>query len=426
MNNSIPSIVRRRAAYKAKITNIFDRLEDPSDQVDIQSSISMIQKYMSTIDGLNDEILEQYSSTEDGDVFSNTQAKEISSQTNYELDINSKISALRVDERSPKQEGDIADATCFDLKLPKLECGSFSGENSNSLEYFSFISNFNNIVGNRNNLSNAVKLTYLKSYLRGYAAKIVQHLQVTSENFHIALGLLEIEFLDKDNLTSSLFDKILNLSPKFDQSFNGTKLYINEIRCVLSDLRLHGSDLQSNVVSNKFVSHIVASKLPKLFRQELSRKLDNNYPSLENIFENYVSVINTLNIRKPEIISNQNAEKNKSVNFSMSNFTKTCKFCNFSGHSMFKCKKYATHKTRVERCKSLKLCSYCTSSKHETGKCSKNLEYPCNICSSKEHVSALCPRFVTNQFSVQANTNLCSSACILPTLTITVIHEHRE
>ena len=73
------------------------------------------------------------------------------------------------------------------------------------------------------------KLTYLKSYLKGYALKIVTHLQVTDSNYQIALDMLDAEFLNKPALIDDLIRQLLSLKPKFDQTFLETKMYINTI-----------------------------------------------------------------------------------------------------------------------------------------------------------------------------------------------------
>ena len=81
-------------------------------------------------------------------------------------------------------------ATNCELKFPNLTCSIFCGEGSSSIEYFSFLTQFNNIVGLRTYLGNGTKFTCLKTCLRGYALKVVQHLQVTDENYLVALNLL--------------------------------------------------------------------------------------------------------------------------------------------------------------------------------------------------------------------------------------------
>ena len=70
---------------------------------------------------------------------------------------------------------------------------------------------FNNVIGLRNDITAATKFTYLKSYLRCYAAKLIQHLQVTEDNYVIAFELLKNEFMDKQAVINELFKKTIGV-----------------------------------------------------------------------------------------------------------------------------------------------------------------------------------------------------------------------
>ena len=104
-------------------------------------------------------------------------------------------STLRVETRlkeysMPKRESSMP-ASKLELKLPNFNCHIFSGESHAATECSTFIAQFNNVVKFRFNLSNSVKLTYLRTYLKSYALKVISHLALTDENYLIALALLE-------------------------------------------------------------------------------------------------------------------------------------------------------------------------------------------------------------------------------------------
>ena len=61
------------------------------------------------------------------------------------------------------------------------------------------------MVGLRTTLSNSTKLTYLKNYVKGYAYKLISHLQISDVNYQIAIEVLEKEFLNKEALIDELF-----------------------------------------------------------------------------------------------------------------------------------------------------------------------------------------------------------------------------
>ena len=226
----------------------------------------------------------------------NAYEKELNSQTAYALNIETKLVELRTYIKI-NTEGRPVNTTVCETKLPNLQCVVFSGENTNSSDFVAFITQFKNVVGCRTNLSNSAKLTYLISYLKGYAFKVLKHLEINGDNYEIALNLLETEFLNKNGLIDDLYKRILSSFPKFDPTYAETKLYINEIRSILSDLKHYERDILNDISSNEFISHIVFNKLPIAFKEELVRKINNNYPDIAEIFENYVDIVRTLNMR---------------------------------------------------------------------------------------------------------------------------------
>ena len=237
--------------------------------------------------------------------------------------------------------------------MPELKCSSFSGEGSSNLEFHAFITQFNSVIGQRK-LTNVAKLTYLKSYLKGYASKLIQHLQLSDSNYETALELLNSEFLNEHAIINDLYSKLLNLKPKYDPTLLETKVFINEVRCIVGDLRNYSIDLMDELSANSLISHIIFNKLPQNFKLELVRKL-NNYPTLDMIFGNYSDIIYTLNLNQASAKISKSSNDNNSPNslskpFIVSsnlnsgdrNKTFMCKFCNSSGHSMLKCKRYSS------------------------------------------------------------------------------------
>ena len=443
-------LVRKRASYKSKITLAFRKTETDFDSSQCKSLIDMISSYLGKIEIYDEQICELYALREEGEDLSESHLDELTKQSDYLFLTKAQLNSLLPVERSDDKNKHVV-SNC-ELKLPNLICSSFSGEGTHNLEYSTFISQFNNIVGLRTNLSDSTKFTYLKTYLKGYALKVVQHLLVNDTNYTIALNLLESEFLNKDSIIDDLFKKILSIKPKYDLSFLETKLYINEIRCILSDLKQHGTNLLGDEPSMKFVSHVVFNQLPLPFKQELVRKVDNNYPTVIQLFDNYVEIVRTLNLRQnnkfssfdvPNVKSDSSKFKpNVSYNFDIvkgpdsrsrptnllkvndkPDFSRLCKLCSSVGHSMLNCKKYNSHDSRMSRCSELKVCSLCSSTKHLKDNCPQKLDFECTICHSKSHISAFCPKYrpskITTNYCVNA-TNENSGTYILPTITIQI------
>ena len=262
---------------------------------------------------------------------------------------------------------------------------------------------------------------------------------ITDENYKIALDLLENEFLNKRAIFDDLFRKIIDIKPDFDRELLKTKIYINDIKCILSDLKTYGKDLLAHDASKELVSHIVFNKLPYNFRQELVRRLNRNYPYIEDIFTNYVDVVKTINLRgyrtydkplekfKPilktydkKVTFNSPPLQQNSATVQNVEVKRNCKFCTATNHSMLNCRKFPSHESRMKRCRELNMCMRCSSLKHLKTSCNTPLDFSCVICQSKDHISALCPNMVE-----KLSTNLCLNSSnstgntyILPTINV--------
>jgi len=437
------NLKKERSVPKRQITLALKKIEADKSESTIKAAFDTITPLINKIKELDKLILLSLYN-EDSEELPDEYIEELDDCTNYHLELQKTLN----EHKTPKSAAPAnkAPRANNEAKLPELKCSSFTGEDVDSLKYHDFLTQFKNVVDFRVNLSDSSKFTYLRSYLRGYALKIVQHLTVTGENYSVALKLLENEFLNKEEIVNGLFKKLLSLSPVSDD-FQHTKLYLTEIRCILSDLNNYDRNLLTDKTSEEFISHIVFSKLPVSFRQEAARKLSNNYPSLTQIFENYVEILRMLSLQsiadksstegknsvdksvKPKI-SNVNATNVANSNFNRSTI-KVCKFCSSQTHTMVNCKKYATYSDRVARCKDLNLCSRCTSSRHDERSCTKSLTFNCSNCGKNNHIQALCrvkskvnnynkPVVSSNNENENSVNNCCTGTFLLPTITIAV------
>ena len=440
-SSEFKSLVTKRAVIKRKITLTFKQAKDKESVYDVENCIKQIEVYLGDIRRIDDEINSLICATYTDEEFSPNCVAELENQSTYQLSVNTQLTSLKSNNL---QQDHFSAATAMgsdcNLKLPDLKCDFFTGEGSNELEFHSFITQFNNVIGYRPNLSEATKLTYLKTYLKGYALKTVQHLQISNSNYKIAIDLLTREFLDTNALVDDLLTKLFALKPKPDQSFSDTKIFINDVRCILGDLKTYNYDFIESKSANLLVSHFVFHKLPVGFKQELVRKLNDNYPSITDIFDNYVEVIRTLNIQRTNVPAScpgkstwptkplTTITKTSAIK-EISNFShkpKYCKFCTATGHTMLHCRKYPSYEARKKRCLDLKMCIRCSSQKHIASTCS-SLDFNCSFCNSRDHISALCSKYsskITNNFCVNSASDA-GRTFILPTVTLRVGHGRR-
>lgn len=190
----------------------------------------MIEVYFDKIASLDTKICDIYYAEHDPDgAFDSEFQAELEGQTEYSMSIKSKLANFS--DNTSAGDSNVAEViqlmSEFALKLPEFKCNMFSGEGVSNLQFHTFITQFDNIVGLRTDLSNSTKFTYLNSFLKGYTFRLVQHWQITDENYEIAVRLLTDEFLNKEALIEDLLKKLLLLKPKHD-SFLDLKPYINK------------------------------------------------------------------------------------------------------------------------------------------------------------------------------------------------------
>src|SRR5215469_10643536 len=208
---------------------------------------------------------------------------------------------------------------------------------------------------------------------------------------------------------------------------------------------------------NSLLSHLFFGNLPLAFKRQLILVLNNNYPTLDQIFDNYHGVIETLlKTSKNSSVEKNNNKGDGKINFKVNkaaykpnavqNFTtnndavvntrnasqytgdKYCKQCQIKGHVMNNCTHTNNYDLRVERAKQLNLCQLCSAARNATQQCfgnKNNLKYECNHCKTKAHISAFCPiKFkivenVVNNICISLSTRT-SNQLILPTITIEI------
>ena len=82
------------------------------------------------------------------------------------------------------------------VKLPKLQIEKFSGDPK---QYRAFRDAFDLVANESNDLTDVEKFTYLKRYLTGYLLRLQARLALRSDNYRVALELLERRFNQTGN-----------------------------------------------------------------------------------------------------------------------------------------------------------------------------------------------------------------------------------
>ena len=297
----IASLRRLRGTHKRKITIFLKKLSELKGKNELTSSlcknqIKEIESEMAEVkiyDVKINEYMESQSIALSDELYYND---ELDSQAMYLIDIGIELdrydqilnSEVRESYSSTDKLLEVMNRLNFNEgKPPPLECGTFSGKEKDKFAFHSFLTQFDNVIGSRKNLSDSSKQTYLYGYLKDYALKIVKHLTISDANYHLALQLLKQEFLDIDYIIDETYKNILKAAPsvEFDPEYTSVRMYLSEIRSYLHELKVYEIDLlEENTAGHSLISHVIFNKLPPILRRELVHRIDSNYPTITQIF----------------------------------------------------------------------------------------------------------------------------------------------
>ena len=361
---------------------------------EIESQINEVKEYDDQINN----IMEKFDiSVSDEEYYNN----ELDGQAEYNLEVGLDL-GLYENHFSPQQNENVVSTDKFlevmsklttnEGKPPPLECGVFTEKEKDKFA-FSTLKQFSNVIASRRNLTDSAKLTYLIGYLRDYALKVVKHLSISDENYHLAIQMLKEEFLDVKCIIDETYKIIQKAAPssEYDPEFTSARVYLNEMRSYLHELKGQNIDLlEENTAGHSLISHIVFNKLPLALKRELVHRLSNNYPTITEIFDNYNEAIKTLNKTFPnkktsfnkvnaktaKTNSNAGPTKSKEGKSTIQNFKTqnsgskfTCKLCSPEGHSLGKCSKFNNYQDKLQRLQDLSLCIRCAGSGHDENEC---------------------------------------------------------
>ncbi|KAF0313908.1 hypothetical protein FJT64_015584 [Amphibalanus amphitrite] len=310
-------------------------------------------------------------------------------------------------------------------EIQKLKMPLFSGTQDDVMSFNDFLKMFDDLIGNNSAYNQSAKLMYLKSYLRGNALDTIKHLSTEEKNYTIARKFLTEEYLDTDVIVEEHIRKLHDLTPPPARDLPALRAFFNTARTSVYELKAFGYDaLEDGTLGSKIVSFIICEKLPVNFKVKLSAILHTDYPSTRQLLENFNAVIKSLmkttpakqetkhttdlsskpkQLKTTEVAGSAKPAKSslqrfqtsaepikKTPSHSTSKF-KACKLCE-GAHSMLKCSAYTSPRTRIQRLKDLELCTKCSGS-HKLTDCkgqTSGLSYPCTLCGSKQHISAVC------------------------------------
>ena len=409
----IESKKQSRAAHRGIATRYFTEVESllllPVDQVTDQNVVqlertesrltsklaqlqSLDEQYQALIEpsALEDDIVD--ATTFNDKVFDNcdTVKRFIKSVKAKQ----SELSALNVDQSYSL--GSVSNTA--ELKLPKISLPTFSGSYT---DWMSFIDLFNGSVDSNSRLNNSQKLHYLKSSLRGDAAKLLASITISDSNYETAKEILLNRYSNPRLISRAHVQSILAL-PSCD---NENSACLRKLIETVEEHRLALKNLGHNVdEQDLFLLHIVVDKLGPITRQEWElstpgtelQKFDQLKVFLQNrccALEAAESVAKNSKDSKLKVSSDKQkdfksfSQRQSTENqvYSSVSYSTACEYCN-KDHRLYACPSYQNLPVNEKSIfvKRQKLCFNCLKTGHTLSACKSS---NCKHCNKKHHSS---------------------------------------
>ncbi|XP_049870496.1 uncharacterized protein LOC126369938 [Pectinophora gossypiella] len=199
-------------------------------------------------------------------ICNNPDPDEISDFTTYQLqgeEVLAELDAkLKIQADQPSTSTEVNKSSSYS-KLPDLKLPEFSG---NLLEWHSFWDQFTSNI-RRRNLNDVDKLLYLKSSLKGDAARLVDGFDTTNRSYKLAVDTLKARY-GKDSEIIYAHHKALTMIKRAGN--------IQESRQTLDEVSRHLRILQSmkeNTNTNQ-IQYLIMEKFPTDIIYEIKMRLD--------------------------------------------------------------------------------------------------------------------------------------------------------
>lgn len=313
-------------------------------------------------------------------------------------------------------------STSSNITRPQLNIPIFSGDITT---WHGFYELFKNFIEDDSKLTKIEKLIYLKSYLKGEALSLICNLQLTSDNFDVALKTLKDRY---DNELNIIYAYIKNLIDAPSLSKNKSM----SLRDLITSFKQNIEGLKNLRVNveqwDLILIYIFSQKLDARTRTAFDYELGiNSRPTLTLFFEFLekrciiferstipdIGVdLKSLKVNHRVHLSHNHSEVYKehvAPSSAQTNVFK-CTFCNIVGHKIYKCQKFCAlpRNEKYNAIKSKRLCYNCLAPNHTTYNCSSR---GCSVCNQKHHTLL---HHDANRPQVQPSTHPNQSSSIPP------------
>ncbi|KAL7079366.1 hypothetical protein ACQ4LE_001407 [Meloidogyne hapla] len=293
--------------------------------------------------------------------------------------------------------------------LPKMTLPTFEG---NCCEFPSFWSSFQTAVGDLPNISDSIKLSYLKYCLLSTPLALIESFPLVDQSYSLAVDLLKQKYENPTEIPS-LCQSLEKLPiVRNEENFcRDLSSLINEFENLICRFKQQGND-----PNNLHIQMEIESKLPPSVLEEIYKAKEENAAWTTELLQQKLKAI----LQRQEDISSihpiqqtpegqfdskpSSPKPNTPLPCPQTSFTfcnqticnpnkispkLPCLFCNVLGHFSPYCKKFPTLNSRRNILKDLQRCFCCMKEGHLSYQCP--LPSKCSLCLG-QHPRALCPK----------------------------------
>lgn len=270
------------------------------------------------------------------------------------------------------------------VKLPKIEIKTFSGDYTKWLE---FNETFEKLVHENDTLTDIAKFQYLRSSLCDQAARSIDSLELTANNYIEARKILSERFNNKKIICQEHIRKLFAIKPVDRPTSNKLRELIDDFNSHLRALNTLG---RPTIQWDDLLVHMLISKLDSDTQSKWNDESNQNrLDTLDEVFKfltkrSHLLESTPLSKSMQHIQPKHNASSPRQsfVTYSSQRF---CEFCKQNSHLIYKCNRFLgiTVAERQRHVNQLNLCTNCLKAGHNIQQCTT--QYVCRHCYNRHH-----------------------------------------
>ena len=261
------------------------------------------------------------------------------------------------------------------IHLPKTMLPTFSGDFS---EWISFQDLFTSAVGEKEGISGAQKMQYLRMSCKGEALSLITNLKITNANYDIAWKKLTDRYNKPRMILRELLKRFLEVNSTSKSS--DLRHALNEWDEILRAVDNLGDYGKSR---DPWIMYLILERLDKQTKQAWAdESVEDAEPSLSELLEFLQSRCDSIeyNSEKTIYVSNESSNSTKGISAQ----EQKCKLCK-ENHFLYHCSQFKqlSPQERESKIVSFRLCKNCFRAGHDQSSCRSNSR--CQKCSKKHH-----------------------------------------